>query len=106
VPNGTLPDPLCTPGAVDPHVTQATIGATICRRGGHTSTVRPPASVTGTEKKAALRAYNDTAPSSGYEPDHLVPLELGGSPNSPATCGPNRVPPLTPKTSSRPPCTT
>jgi hypothetical protein len=88
VPNGTLPDPLCTPGAVDPHVTQATIGATICRRGGHTSTVRPPASVTGTEKKSALRAYNDTAPSSGYEPDHLVPLELGGSPNNPRNLWP------------------
>jgi hypothetical protein len=88
VPNGTLPDPGCTPGAVDPHVTQATIGTTICRRGGYTSTVRPPASVTGTEKKSALRAYNGTAPSSAYELDHLVPLELGGSPNSPRNLWP------------------
>jgi hypothetical protein len=87
-PNGTLPDPVCTPGASDPHVTQDTIGTTICRRGGYTSTVRPPASVTGTEKKAALRAYNDTAPSSSYELDHLVSLELGGSPNSPRNLWP------------------
>ena len=82
VPNGTLPDPVCTPGATDPHVTQATIGTTICRSGGYTSTVRPPAAVTGTEKKSALRAYSDTAPTSGYELDHLASLELGGSPNS------------------------
>jgi hypothetical protein len=83
VPNGTLPDPGCTPGAIDPRATQATIGTTICRRGGYTSTLRPPASVTGAEKKSTLRAYNDTGPSSGYELDHLVSLELGGSPNSP-----------------------
>jgi len=83
VPNGTLPDPACTPGATDPHVTQATIATTICRSGGYTNTVRPPASVTGTEKRSAMRAYNDTAPTSSYELDHLVSLELGGSPNSP-----------------------
>ena len=88
VPNGTLPDPGCTPGAVDPHVTQATIGTTICRPGGYTSTVRPPASVTGAEKKSALRAYNDAGASSGYELDHLVSLELGGSPNSPRNLWP------------------
>ncbi|UZJ26841.1 hypothetical protein RHODO2019_18330 (plasmid) [Rhodococcus antarcticus] len=88
VQNGTLPDPACTPGAVDPHVTQATIGTTICRRGGYTSTVRPPASVTSTEKKSTLRAYNDRGPSSSYELDHLVPLELGGSPNSPRNLWP------------------
>ncbi len=88
VPNGTLPDPACTPGATDPHVTQATIEVTICRFGGYTSTVRPPASVTGTEKRSALRAYNDTAPTSSYELDHLVSLELGGSPNSPRNLWP------------------
>jgi len=88
VPNGTLPDPACTPGAIDPHVTQDTIATTICRSGGYTSTVRPPASVTGTEKRSALRAYNDTAPSSSYELDHLVSLELGGSPNSPRNLWP------------------
>ena len=83
VPNGTLPDPACTPGATDPQVTQATIGTTICRAGGYTSTVRPPESVTTTEKRSALRSYNDTGPTSTYELDHLVSLELGGSPNSP-----------------------
>ena len=83
VPGGTLPDPVCTPGATDPHVTQTTLDTTICRSGGYTSTVRPPVSVTSTEKRSALRAYNDTAPINTYELDHLVSLELGGSPNSP-----------------------
>ena len=83
VPGGTLPDPVCTPGATDPHVTQTTLDTTICRTGGYTSTVRPPVSVTSTEKRSALRAYNDTAPINTYELDHLVSLELGGSPNSP-----------------------
>jgi len=83
VANGTLPDPGCTPGANDPHVTQATIGTTICRAGGYTSTVRHPESVTAVEKRSALRSYSDTAPTSAYELDHLVSLELGGSPNSP-----------------------
>src|SRR5579884_2059421 len=37
----SLPDPRCTPGAISPAVTQATIGTTICRE-GYTETVRPP----------------------------------------------------------------
>jgi hypothetical protein len=28
---------------------------------------------------------------SGYEEDHLVPLELGGAPVTPATCGPRTI---------------
>ncbi len=88
VPNGTLPDPVCTPGATDPHVTQTTLDTTICRAGGYTSTVRPPEAVTSVEKRSALRSYSDTAPTSTYELDHLVSLELGGSPNSPRNLWP------------------
>ena len=39
--HGQLPDPRCTPGSVDPDVTQANIGSTICKS-GWTKTVRPP----------------------------------------------------------------
>jgi hypothetical protein len=88
VPHGTLPDPSCTPGATDPHVTQATLATTICRAGGYTSTVRPPGSVTSVEKKTALAAYAATGPTGSYELDHLVSLELGGSPNSPRNLWP------------------
>lgn len=75
---GQLPDPKCTPGSVDPAITQADIGSTICRS-GYTSKVRPPESETGRAKfDVTYPAYHvpggDTS-----ELDHLVSLELGGS---------------------------
>jgi hypothetical protein len=74
------PDPHCTPGALNPSVTQATIGRTICKR-GWTSTVRPPESITEREKAASMKAYGDHGSMSSYEYDHFVPLELGGATN-------------------------
>ena len=72
-----LPDPACTPGSIDPAVTQADIAATICRS-GYTATVRPPASDTGRWKIRTYVFYGlDTGTRGEY--DHLVPLELGGS---------------------------
>jgi hypothetical protein len=73
------PDRHCTPGAVNPAVTQSSIDATICHS-GWTATVRPPQRVTDAEKRASLRAYGE-GPPSRYEYDHLVPLELGGARN-------------------------
>jgi hypothetical protein len=83
----SLPDPRCTPGAVSPAVTQASIQTTICRD-GYTETVRPPESVTEPEKEASLAAYGDSGPLHSYEYDHLVPLELGGAPNDPRNLWP------------------
>jgi hypothetical protein len=74
------PDPHCTPGALNPAVTQATIGKTICRS-GWTKTVRPPAEITDREKVASMAAYGDHGSTSAYEYDHLVSLELGGAVN-------------------------
>jgi hypothetical protein len=74
------PDPHCTPGALNPAVTQETIRQTICVA-GWTSTVRPPESITEPEKKASLTAYGDSGPLGAYEYDHLIPLELGGATN-------------------------
>lgn len=67
------------PGAVDPHVTQATIRDTICQR-GYTAQVRPPRKVTD----AIKRRLADGLPGSpqDYELDHLIPLGLGGHPTS------------------------
>jgi|SRR5437588_3635770 len=77
----SLPDRRCTPGTVNPAVTQDTIGSTICRS-GWTSTVRPPESVTAPEKLGSMTAYGLGAAQRGaYEYDHLVPLELGGAVN-------------------------
>ncbi len=73
-----LPDPTCTPGAIDAGVTQADIRATICRS-GYTDLVRPPDSITEPAKYEAMAAYRSPGSASAYEYDHLVPLELGGS---------------------------
>jgi hypothetical protein len=83
----SLPDPRCTTGSIDPAVTQANIAQTICRS-GYTETVRPSESVTGPEKEASLAAYGDRGSPSGYEYDHLVPLELGGARNDPRNLWP------------------
>lgn len=79
--NSALPDPACTPGAVDPTVTQANIATTICVR-GYTARVRPPVSYTDPLKKALMARYDATGSASQYELDHLVPLEVGGAPRS------------------------
>jgi hypothetical protein len=76
--HGQLPDPRCTPGSVDPDVTRADLGSTICKR-GWTATVRPPESQTERFKyDVAYPAYG-TPSAERTELDHLVPLELGGS---------------------------
>ncbi len=75
-----LPDPACTPGAVDPRVTQADIAVTICTR-GYTATVRPRVSVTEKLKRDQMAAYGMRSQRMGdWELDHLIPLELGGAP--------------------------
>jgi hypothetical protein len=57
---GALPDPTRTPGALNPMVTQETIGSTICVSGW---------------TRYADRKLGD------YEEDHPIPLVLGGSPS-------------------------
>ena len=72
-----LPDPACTPGAVDPAVTQDNLGATICKS-GYTVTVRAPASDTDKTKALSLAQYGQTRAST-TEYDHLISLQLGGT---------------------------
>lgn len=83
-----LPDPSCTPGALNPDVTQDTIDSTICVS-GWTGTVRPPVSYTNALKvqQIAEYGYSDTS-TADYEEDHFVPLELGGAPRDPANLWP------------------
>ncbi|WP_406502907.1 hypothetical protein [Streptomyces sp. NBC_00212] len=77
-----LEDKACTPGALNPKVTTATLKTTICQS-GYTSTIRPPASITGAEKAANAKSYGYTGALHDAEYDHLVSLELGGDPNDP-----------------------
>jgi hypothetical protein len=83
----SLPDPGCTPGAIDPAVTQGNVNRTICRS-GYSASVRPPESVTEREKRASLKSYGDHKPRHDYEYDHLVSLELGGARNDPRNLWP------------------
>ena len=77
--DGQLPDPKCTPGAIDPDVTQSNLKSTICKKGGYTKKVRPSSYRTGKAKyKVAYPAYG-VSHSKKSELDHLVSLELGGS---------------------------
>jgi hypothetical protein len=92
---GQLPDPKCTPGSIDPAVTQANIHQTICVS-GYTRRVRPPESDTERFKfDVAYRAYG-TPRSEKTELDHLVSLELGGS-NDAANLWPEVPPTPNPK---------
>jgi hypothetical protein len=75
---GRLPDRRCTPGAVDPAVTQADIGTTICTT-GYTERVRPPESQTEDFKFSQAYPAYGIATGTTSELDHLVPLELGGA---------------------------
>ena len=85
-----LPNPVRTPGATNTKVTQADIDSTICVK-GWTATIRPPATyTTGLKKQQLATGYSrggDTA-TGDYEEDHLISLELGGSPTSPLNLWP------------------
>jgi hypothetical protein len=107
------PDPVRTPGAANPQVTQRNIGDTICSRRWSTRLIRPPAGYTSKLKRKQLREYGDTVhqeraqlvnPSTGkvnttrcvahsdnmacYEEDHLIPIEDGGDPTDPRNLWP------------------
>jgi len=77
-----LPNHTLTPGATNPAVTQATIHRTICVS-GWTATIRPPSSYTTALKIRQLVIYGfSDRRLADYEEDHLISLELGGSPTS------------------------
>ena len=86
---GSLEDRSCTPGALNPAVTQATVSSTICRSGGYTDSVRPPESYTEPLKYRLMAAYGFGGRSAaGFELDHLIPLELGGAAADPRNLWP------------------
>ena len=92
--HGGLPDRECTPGVRDRNVTQSNIGRTICRP-GYSATVRPPSSYTTDLKRRQLKDYGYYAGHGlrSYEEDHLISLELGGSPRSPRNLWPEAYSP-------------
>jgi hypothetical protein len=84
-------DPVRTPGVVNPDVTQASIGSTICVR-GWTRTVRPSTEYTNPLKVQQMREYGVRGPPSAFQEDHLISLELGGHPVDPRNLWPEPYP--------------
>lgn len=82
-----LPDPARTPGALNPAVTQANIATTVCKS-GWTKTIRPTVSYTNKLKAQQLAAIGPGIDPHSVEEDHLVSLQLGGDPRSPANLWP------------------
>ncbi|MCC9311736.1 hypothetical protein LN042_32515 [Kitasatospora sp. RB6PN24] len=79
-----LPDPDCTPGALNPDVTQDTIDSTICVS-GWTATIRPSTTYTNRLKAQGIIAYGYTDTSmSDYEEDHFLSAGAGRLPDRPA----------------------
>ena len=86
-----LADPVRTPGVLNPDVTQVNIRSTICRH-GWTATIRPPVGYTNALKRRQMRLYGETGSMSDYQEDHLISLELGGSPTDPRNLWPEPYP--------------
>ena len=86
-----LASPTRTPGVLNPDVTQANIRSTVCRH-GWTDTIRPPVSYTNALKRKQMRQYGETGSLSDYQEDHLISLELGGSPTDPRNLWPEPYP--------------
>ncbi len=72
-------------------MTQATIGSTICVR-GWTKTVRPPSSYTHALELRQLPQYGESGPTSNFQEDHFISLELGGAPTDPDNLWPEPQP--------------
>jgi hypothetical protein len=86
-----LPNSSVTPGATNPAVTQTNIHSTICVS-GYSKTIRPHPSYTTDLKIQQLSTppyseYRDRK-TADFEEDHLISLELGGSPTDPKNLWP------------------
>lgn len=71
--------PRTTTGAIDPFISQANIGTTICRP-GYARSVRPTYAVTELIKQRLMDTQHPGESFADYELDHLVPISLGGAP--------------------------
>jgi hypothetical protein len=87
-PASVYPDPERTPGAVNPDITQENLANTICNPGWSTRSIRPPSSYTSRLKKRQMQELGLPGASRDYEEDHLISLELGGSPDDPRNLWP------------------
>jgi hypothetical protein len=87
------PNALVTPGVTNPAVTQANIKDNVCKA-NWTATVRPAVTYTNKLKATQLATTYKSfvsiygADVKNYEEDHLISLQLGGSPTDPKNLWP------------------
>jgi len=88
-PPDIYPDPVRTPGAINPDITQENIRETICNPRWSTKSIRPEASYTNRLKNEQIGEYGySDSRMRDYEEDHFIPLELGGNPTDPKNLWP------------------
>ena len=88
-PADIYPNLSITPGAINPEITQENIGETICNPNWSTKSERPPTSYTNKLKREGFDEYGYTdREMKDYEEDHLISLEIGGSPTDPTNLWP------------------
>jgi hypothetical protein len=75
-------DRRCTPGAINPDVTQDNIHSTICAA-GWTDKVQPGVGYLAPLKLRQMREFGETGLPQSYKEDHLIPLSIGGAPTDP-----------------------
>lgn len=80
---GTWPNPRCTPGRVNPAVTDATARITVCVTGWSGEQIDRlfPLALSDQVFRRLMDAEGLTGPPSAYVLDHLFPVELGGAVN-------------------------
>lgn len=74
-PQAWEPDPACAPGSTEGGLSLDQLCPV-----AHTRPIRPPTGYTEPIKRAQMREYGATQPINQYEEDHIISLELGGSP--------------------------
>jgi hypothetical protein len=88
-PADIYPDPVRTPGATNPRISQQNIRETICNPRWSTRSIRPDENYTHRLKVEQIREYGYTdSRLRDYEEDHFIPLELGGNPTDPQNLWP------------------
>ena len=94
VPTASIkPNAVVTPGSLNPDVKQSNINQNICKA-NWTATVRPTVTYTNKLKATQLATTYKSfvaiygAAAANYEEDHLISLQLGGSPTDPKNLWP------------------
>jgi hypothetical protein len=88
-PPDIYPDPVRTPGAINPDITQENIRETICNPRWSTKSIRPEEAYTHRLKIQQIGEYGySDSRLKDYEEDHFIPLELGGNPTDPQNLWP------------------